>query len=330
MKLSILDQIPISEGETPQTALQQTLQLAQKAEQLGYHRYWIAEHHDLAGLSCPAPDIMLSYVGAQTDRIRIGAGAVLLPHYKPFNIAERYNLLASLFPGRVDLGIGRAPGGSAEATSALNDRYLEKVRQYPELIDELIQFQTNGFPETNMFSKITPQPVPSVLPDVWLLGTSEKSALMAAEKGLPYSFAHFMTDKNGPQIVRTYKEQFIHHYPESKPKIVLAVSAICAETEKEARELALSQELWQVQQTKADQNHAIPTIEAAKNYAYSEKDREMIEKARKKQIVGNPSQVKQQLEILREMYQVDEMMILTITHSYEARYRSYELIASQL
>src|SRR5699024_11413096 len=162
MKLSILDQSPISSGKTPKEALEATVELAQFADRAGYIRYWVAEHHDMSGLASPAPDMMLSIIGAKTNRIRLGAGAVLLPHYKPFNIAERYNLLATLFPGRVDLGIGRAPGGSAESSMALSGNFLENVRRMPDDLDELDQFLHNDFLEDNMYSKIAPNHVPEV------------------------------------------------------------------------------------------------------------------------------------------------------------------------
>ena len=159
MKVSILDQSPISVGMTEQEALHASIRLAQHGEKLGYERYWIAEHHDLFGLACPNPSVMLSAIGAQTQSIRIGAGAVLLPYYKPFHVAETYNLLATLFPGRVDLGLGRAPSGSAEVSLALSDNYLAEVQKFLEKIDELQAFLNDDFPENHMFHKISPTPV---------------------------------------------------------------------------------------------------------------------------------------------------------------------------
>src|SRR5690625_2735159 len=157
MKLSILDQAPISSGQTAQEALKDSITLAQHGERLGYHRYWIAEHHDLFGLACPNPDVMLGVIGSQTTTIKIGAGAVLLPYYKPFRVAETYNLLATLFPERIDLGIGRAPGGSAEVSMALSDNYLQQVKKYPEHIDKLKQFLHRSFPEEHLYGKISPK-----------------------------------------------------------------------------------------------------------------------------------------------------------------------------
>ncbi|MBY7144034.1 LLM class flavin-dependent oxidoreductase [Virgibacillus sp. NKC19-3] len=328
MKLSILDQSPISSGKTPQEALTATVELAKRADELGYTRYWVAEHHDLSGLASPAPDIMLGLIGSQTKRIRIGAGAVLLPHYKPYNVAERYNMLTTLFPGRVDLGIGRAPGGSAEVTMALSDNFLEQVRKMPESLTELLTFlyHDRDFPKDHMYSKITPAPVPSASPEVWLLGTSEKSAILAAEEGIPYAFGHFMTDKAGPSIVKKYHENVT---VEHEKKAIIAVSVICAETTKAAQELALSHLLWKVQQGKGGGKDGVPSIEEAKGYDFSEKETETIRDMRNNTIIGNPVEVRQQLEELQMRYGTEEFMIVTITHSYEARKKSYELIAAE-
>lgn len=325
MKLSILDQSPISEGTTAKEALTASIELAQLADKLGYTRYWAAEHHDMSGLASPAPDIMLGMIGQQTENIRIGAGAVLLPHYKPFNIAERYNLLASLFPNRVDLGIGRAPGGSAEATMALSDNFLENVRKMPGSLEELLSFLHHDFPKDHMYAKMAPSPVPPANPVPWLLGTSEKSAILAAEKGISYAFGHFMTDKDGPSIVKKYKGAFVGDIPET----LIAVSVICAETTEEAEEIALSSLLWKVQQAKGDGENGIPSVKEAKDYTFTKEDQETIKNMKRKTIIGNPAEVKQQLQELQTAYQSDEMMIVTITHSYEARKRSYQLIANE-
>lgn len=183
MKVSILDQSPVSSHQTPAEALEASMQLAKAGDKLGYERYWIAEHHDLSGLACSAPEVMLGYIGAQTNRIRIGSGAVLLPHYKPYKVAETYNMLATLFPGRVDLGIGRAPGGSAEATNALSDNFLQQVFKMPELVEELLQFLDDKFPAEHEYAKLSASPLPPVSPEPWLLGTSKKvpSSLLETE-----------------------------------------------------------------------------------------------------------------------------------------------------
>ncbi len=218
MKWSILDQSPIASGSTAQEALHASVDLAVKADGLGYTRYWIAEHHDMGGLACPNPDVMLGIIGSRTERIRIGAGAVLLPHYKPFRVAETYNLLATLYPDRVDLGIGRAPGGSAEASMALSGNFLENVRHMPESLDELRKFLQQDFSKDDMYAKIKPSPVPEAPPEAWLLGTSEKSAILAAEYGLPYVFGHFMSNQDGPSIMQRYAKTMTEKHPDKEAK----------------------------------------------------------------------------------------------------------------
>ncbi|SFD95536.1 luciferase family oxidoreductase, group 1 [Lentibacillus persicus] len=330
MRLSILDQSPVSSGKTPREALNASVELARVGDELGYTRYWIAEHHDFTGLACPNPDVMLGIIGAATERIRIGAGAVLLPHYKPYRVAETYNLLATLYPGRVDLGIGRAPGGSAEASIALSGNYLQNVRKMPDKLDELIRFLQRDFKENDMYAKISPTPVPDFSPQPWMLGTSEKSAIAAAEKGLPYTFGYFMSDQKGPAIMRTYTEKFAAQYPDKTPEKIAAVSVICAETTEEARDLALSNQLWSIQRDKGEGDGKVPTVSEAKNYNYSDEEKEKLRHMTNKLIVGNPHEVKKQLEQLQLSYDVDEWMIVTITHSYEARKNSYELLAKEM
>src|SRR5690625_3513936 len=330
MKLSILDQVPISAGKTAREALEASTRLAQEAEKLGFERYWIAEHHDMAGLANPNPSVMLSYIGAQTEKIRIGAGAVLLPHYQPYHIAETYNLLATLFPNRIDLGIGRAPGGSAEASIALSDNYLENVKKMPETLNDLLHFLYAEFPQDHIFSKISPSPVPMTPPDPWLLGTSEKSAILAADKGMKYAFGHFMSDADGPAIVKKYRKEFVMKNKNKNPQTIIAVSVICAETTEKAEELALSSLLWSVQQEKGNHENGVPTIEAAKSYHYTDQDIKIMNQLKKNLIVGNPQEVKRKLLDLQQLYGADELMIVTITHSYEARKRSYQLLAEMM
>ncbi|MDR0136763.1 LLM class flavin-dependent oxidoreductase [Metabacillus idriensis] len=329
MKLSILDQVPIAQSASPQAALQESLKLAQLAENTGYTRYWIAEHHDMPGLACPAPEVMLSYIGAGTRKIRIGAGAILLPHYKPYKVAETFNLLGTLFPGRIDLGIGRAPGGSAEATMALSDNFLENVRTMPQKLKELLRFLHNDFPDENMFSKIKASPIPAESPEVWLLGTSEKSGKLAAQTGIAYAFGQFMSDKDGAEILKGYRDSFQPKYELKQSKSILTVNAVCAETAEKAKEMASSAHLWRMQQLQGI-NSGVPTIDEAKAYMYSPEEQKMIEAAEAKMVIGDPSEVKKQLLDMERKYGADELMIVTITHSYEDRLKSYKLIADEM
>lgn len=329
MKLSILDQSPISSGQTSQQALQDSLRLAQEADRLGYKRIWLTEHHDLPGLACSVPEVMISYIGSQTRNIRIGAGAVLLPHYKPYRVAETFNMLATLFPGRVDLGIGRAPGGSAEATMALSENYLQNVYKMPNLVQELLHFLRVDFPEGHQFSNVIAAPVPETIPEPWILGTSEKSAILAADNGAAYAFGEFMSDKDGANSLQVYRDRFQAKGSLKAPKTIVTVSVICAEDEEKAKEIALSNTLWRIQVENGERK-MVPSLEEVNQYVWKEKDKEMKEKMEAKMIVGSPSQVKNRLLELEEKYQADEIMLNTIIHNLEDRLTSFRLIAKEL
>lgn len=329
MKLSILDQSPIASNQTAQEALMSSMKLAQAGEQFGYCRYWIAEHHDLPGLACSAPEVMLSFIGAHTSKIRIGAGAVLLPHYKPYKVAEIFNMLANLFPNRIDVGLGRSPGGSAEATNALSDNFLQKVFKMPELVEELLHFFHQDFSSDHEFSKVNASPIPEILPIPWMLGTSEKSAILAAKYGLAYVFGQFMSDQDGAAIIQTYRDAFLPRVPGQTPIVIVTVPVICAETSEKAEEIALSNLVWQLLIAKG-QGKKVPSIEEAKKYVVSDKELEQLLAMKNKMIIGNPKEVSSALQSMSEQYGADEMMILTITHSPGDRIESYRLIAEEL
>jgi len=326
MKLSILDQAPISTNQTARDALLGSVKLAQAGEQLGYTRFWIAEHHDLPGLACSVPEVMLSYIGAKTSKIRIGSGAILLPHYKPYKVAEIFNMLATLFPDRIDIGIGRAPGGSAQVTNALSDNFLQNVYKMPILVKDLLHFLDDDYPSENNYEKIHASPIPTISPRPWLLGTSKKSALLAAEYGMSYTFGLFMSDQEGQEIIQEYKKAFQPRKEWHTPQVILTVSAICAETTEKAEELALSSLVWSLQKEEGERNNGFPSIEEAKDYLKTHP--QSLNK--NKMIIGNPQEVKKQLMDLQALYGADEIMIVTITHSLQDKIRSYELIAKAL
>lgn len=312
MKLSILDQAPILEKSSPRKALEGSLKLAKLGEKLGYTRYWIAEHHDINGLACSAPEVMLAYIGAQTNSIRIGSGAVLLPHYKPLRVAESFNMLATLFPDRVDLGIGRAPGGSAEVTTALNDNFLQQVYQMPNLVKELLHFLRNDFPSEHKYAKVTATPQPLISPTPWLLGTSKKSAILAAENGLPYAFGEFMSEEDGSKIIDSYTKSFQSCESHNKPYSLVTVSAVCAKTTAQAERIV--EQSYQMRQD---------TLQ-------HKRDESDWNKYKRKIIYGNPSEVKKKLQSIQALYQVDEVMLVTIPTTYEERIQSYQMIADEI
>lgn len=328
MKLSILDQSPISSNQSARDALNESMKLAQCGEKLGYERYWIAEHHDLPGLACSAPEVMLSYIGANTSTIRIGSGAVLLPHYKPYKVAELYNMLATLFPNRIDIGIGRAPGGSAEVTNALSDNFLQQVYKMPKSVSELLHFLANDFPPDHEFSKVSAAPIPPAAPVPWLLGTSKKSALLAAENGMAYAFGQFMSENDPAEIIQQYLDSFKPRKAGQNPQVIVTVNVICAETDEQAEEIALSSLIWSVQKGKGEAR-GVPSIAEAKEYPLSDKDTETITKMKQNMVIGNPKKVLQKLNHALVAYRADELMLVTITHAPEDRAHSYQLIANE-
>ncbi|GAE28200.1 hypothetical protein JCM9140_4409 [Halalkalibacter wakoensis JCM 9140] len=328
MKLSILDQAPISSNQTPAVALQESVKLAKAGEDLGFTRYWIAEHHDLAGLACSAPEVMLGYIGAHTKSIRIGSGAVLLPHYKPYKVAELYNTLATLFPNRIDIGIGRAPGGSAEVTNALSDNFLQNVFNMPTSVVELLQFINGTFPKGHKYSTVRAAPVPETPPEAWLLGTSKKSAELAAENGMFYAFGLFMSDNDGKEIIELYRKNFVSSKQEAN--VILTVSVICSETNQKAEEIALSSLVWKVLTDKGEGRNGVPSAEEAKSYPLTQIEKGKINNMKDRMIVGNPVSVKEQLLALQKDYNCDEIMVVTITHDANDRLESYRLLSREL
>ncbi|MEI4769169.1 LLM class flavin-dependent oxidoreductase [Psychrobacillus sp. FJAT-51614] len=330
MKLSILDQSPISSNKSAREALYESMELAQVGEMLGYTRFWMTEHHDLPGLASSAPEVMLGVIGSNTERIRLGSGATLLPHYKPYKVAEVFNTLATLFPGRIDLGLGRAPGGSAEVTNALSDNFLQKVYSMPSLVQDLLHFLDDDFPADHQFSKVSPSPVPEESPEPWLLGTSPKSALLAAENGLAYTFGQFMSDKDGVAIIQDYLDAYVPRKSGHAPQVMVTVNAFCAETSDKAKDVSLSSFIWSLQKAKGEGQRGVPSIEEAKQYKLDDREKETLVNMRQNSIIGNPQEVKQKLIELQTNYQADEIMIHTITYSAEDRINSYKLIAAEL
>ncbi|WP_068777275.1 MsnO8 family LLM class oxidoreductase [Paenibacillus sp. FJAT-26967] len=236
LKLSVLDLVPVMQDADSPAALKQAVLLARTAERLGYTRYWVSEHHDMDKLASACPEVLLAHIGAHTEKIRIGSGAVLLPHYQPIKVAEAFHLLATLHPGRIDLGIGRAPGGSAHVMMALSGNFLENIRRMPEKIQDLSNLLAGEYRLEGEL--ITARPVPPVSPELWLLGTNVKSAAYAAEYGTGYVFGHFMSDVDGAAVLEAYRSRFEPSRLLAKPKAIAAVHVVCAETEEEALALA--------------------------------------------------------------------------------------------
>lgn len=326
LKLSILEQSPISEGSTPGQALENSTRLAKAAEKWGYRRIWFAEHHDSEGLASVSPEIMIAHVAAQTSRIHVGSGGVLLPHYSPYKVAENFHLLENLHPGRIDLGIGRAPGGMPGATWALNDTSRRDLNDFPRKVRDLIGFLTDNLPPDHPLRRVRATPRSGKTPEMFLLGSSDGSAGIAAEMGTPFMFAHFINPHGGSEVVQSYRARFRSSVLYKDPKSAVCIFTVCAETDEEAERQASTLRYWMIKIAQG-QSAAIPTIEEAEQFYPSEWERGMMEENRGRMIVGSPRKVKRELENLAAAYQTDEVMLITNIHDFEAKLRSFELIA---
>jgi luciferase family oxidoreductase group 1 len=333
IKLSVLDQSPVSDGFTPAEALRNTIELARLADKLGYERYWIAEHHAMATLASPAPEILLARIGAETSSIRIGSGGVLLPHYSPLKVAETFRMLHAMYPGRIDLGIGRAPGGSGLEAFALRRDRTERLQNddFEEQLIELLAFLHHEFPSEHPFARIKVSPDMPGAPDVWLLGSSSWSSDLAAKLGLPYAFAHFISPEETPACLENYWMHFLPSKHLTKPRAIIALGVICADTEAEARRLYTSAQLLIRRIRQQGKRLPVPTPEQAiaelGEQALASDSFARGAGAWPRYVVGAPEQVRDELERMASSLHVEELMIVAILHDYQARQRSYRLVA---
>ena len=320
--LSVLDQSPVSEGSTGADALRNSIDLARHTDALGYERYWIAEHHGTPMLASAAPEILIAEIAAATSRIRVGSGGVMLPHYSPLKVAEVFSMIASLHPGRIDLGIGRAPGTDPHTMFALQrDRRQAAPDDFPEQLAELLALLEDDLAPDHPFARLTALPGGPERPEVWLLGSSPQSAIWAAELGLPYSFADFINPR-GAELAHLYRDRFQPSARRDTPWVAVAVSTICAETDEEAERLAASARMA-IALMHAGQLIPVPPVEKALAF-FAEHD---VPPTGRRAVVGSPETVRTELERVARAYGADELMLVTITHSHEARRHSYELVA---
>jgi luciferase family oxidoreductase group 1 len=324
--VSVLDQSPISEGSTGGDALRNSIDLAQLAESLGYHRYWIAEHHATPLLASPSPEALIGPIAALTSTIRVGSGGVMLPHYSPLKVAETFSMLAGLFPGRIDVGIGRAPGTDPLGTFALQrDRRQAAPDDFPEQLAELRGYLDNTLSSEHPFARVAKLPGTPESPRLWLLGSSPQSAIWAGELGLPYVFADFINSE-GAAIADLYRERFIPSAQLNKPKVIVATWALAAETVEEAERLSSSSRMAFTLLRTTGRTIPVPTVETALRFL--EQPTGALPMARRRRVtLGARDVVRDGLESIAEEYGADEVMIVTITYSHEARRKSYELIA---
>ncbi|WP_338776457.1 LLM class flavin-dependent oxidoreductase [Metabacillus sp. FJAT-52054] len=326
MKLSILDQVPVSKNMSVTETFQQTAELAQHAEFLGYTRYWFAEHHGTRGLASTSPEILMSYIASITSRIRVGSGGVLLPQYSPYKAAENFRQLEAVFPGRIDLGVGRSPGGTRKVREALLDGAARDLSEFPRQLKDLIYYITDSLPSDHPFHGIKAAPLPESIPPVWILGLGENSARQTAELGLNYVFGHFIKPDRGREAFRDYRKHFVPSLFSASPQSLAAVFVICGKDDDHAEELAYSQDLWLLRVEKGLDSR-VPSIEEAKSVVRSAADRERMAINRKRMIIGGPDKVKKAMNELSDQYETDEIMILTNVYSFDQKKHSFSRLA---
>jgi luciferase family oxidoreductase group 1 len=328
VKLSVLDQSPVSAGMTSAEALQNTIELARLSDELGYQRYWIAEHHAMAALASPAPEILIARIGAETSRIRVGSGGVMLPHYSPLKVAEVFRMLHALYPGRIDLGIGRAPGGTPLETFALQrNRTRQMPDDFTDQVTELLQFLHGKFPADHPFERIVVAPEMPGAPEVWMLGSSMWSSAAAAQFGLPYAFAHFIDPNPTRSAIEQYRFQFRRSEYLDEPLAIVAIGALIADTDEEAARLLTSARLFR-RRIRQGLVGPIPTPEEAIAELGPDRPRDQSETSEwPRYFFGSPERVHADITRMTEELQIDEVMVVTIVHSHAARLRSYELLA---
>ncbi|WP_416049620.1 LLM class flavin-dependent oxidoreductase [Cupriavidus basilensis] len=325
LRLSVLDQSPVIAGHHARDALAATVELAQAAEALGYTRYWCAEHHGLRGVCNPAPEVMLARLGSVTKRIRLGSGGVMLPYYSPFKVAEQFRMLEALFPGRIDLGVGRAPGGDMRTAQAVAMGQYNRGDQFEEQVRDLSWLFRGEMPPGHIAEGVVLQPEIDTRPQLWVLGSSDFGGALAARLGLRFAFAHFINPHVGHAVAQQYRRDFEAGYDE-QPYSAAAIFVICADTEAEAAELERAVDLRRLQMAYGV-NAPIPSLAQASQHELSERDRLIVERERPRTICGTPEQVAQRMLALRERFLADELVVLSVAASYAARLRTYELLA---
>ncbi|MFC5472269.1 LLM class flavin-dependent oxidoreductase [Cohnella suwonensis] len=326
MKLSVLDHSHVNEGRTVRDALNETVALAQATEELGYHRYWLSEHHGSKALASSSPEVLIAHIAANTKRIRVGSGGIMLPHYSAYKVAENFKLLEALYPGRIDVGLGRAPGGFPMSTRALQEHKQMDIDLYPQQVADLSGYLHDDLPADHRFASLRAYPETEEAPELWLLGSSDGTARIAAQQGRAYAFAQFF-GAAGDEPLHLYHAYFKPSAHEPKPRALAAVMAICSETAEEAQQMAKSNELFFLKLLSGQELGYLPSVQTAVDYPYSPMERQLIEQMRARRFVGTPGQVKEGLKRYADRMHLDELMIVSHIHDFGKRVESYRLIA---
>src|SRR5580698_9341026 len=324
--LSILDLSVVTTGTKPAAALRNSIDLARHADALGYLRYWLAEHHNLASVASPAPDIMIGQIAAVTSRIRVGSGGVMLPNHAPLVVAERFKMLEALFPGRIDLGLGRAPGTDGATAHALRSRLDHREGDdFLERLHELTLWETRDFPPGHPYNNVVAMPDDTPLPPIWLLGSSDYSSELAAQVGMGYAFAHHFASYDAVTAMTNYRQNFRPSPWLTAPSAILAVAVIAAETDAEAERLAAPMELNRLRRDRGEY-WPLPSVEEALAYPYTDAECAAVARNRSRLFVGSPATIMARLLLMIEEAKAAELMIVTAVYDHEARKKSYSLL----
>jgi len=328
--LSVLDLSPVASGSTGAQALRNSLDLARLADELGFTRYWVAEHHNMPAIASSAPEIMIGQIAAVTRRIRVGSGGVMLPNHAPLMVAERFKALEALFPGRIDLGLGRAPGTDPATSYALRRRQgISEDDDFLDRFNELMLLEARGFPAGHPFANVRAMPADVPLPPIYLLGSSDYSAQLAGHIGAAFAFAHHFANFDAVEAMRLYRDTFKPSPAHEKPYAILATHVVCADTDEEAERLAHTVDLNIVRRSKGEYLPLASPEEAAA-YDYTPADKARIAQNRTRVAVGSPAKIKARLIPLIEATQAQELMVTTMIYDHNARKRSYELLAEAM
>ena len=327
-RLGVLDQSPIRDGGSAAQALAESVALAKACDSFGYYRYWVAEHHNTASFAGSAPEILIGKIAGETMRIRVGAGGVMLPHYSPLKVAECFKMLEALYPGRIDLGLGRAPGTDPRTSAALQPGpKAYPIDVFPQQIELLQQFLADNFPPEHPYQGIHAMPLIQTLPESWMLGSSVQGALYAAQFGLPYCHAHFITPEQSEASVDAYRRNFKPSAGLAQPYAALGVNALAADTAEAAQHIAKPRNLWVTQLLLGSRGRFI-SPEQVDAHPFTLSEQGLYDSIRQRGITGTGAQCAERLNALGAHHGVDEFILLTITHAHADRVRSYELIAA--
>ena len=326
LRLSILDQTPIKRGSSAVDTLQESIQLVKLAEEAGYTRYWISEHHNLLTLACAAPEILLARLGAETKNIRLGSGGIMLPNHSALKVAENFRLLEGLFPGRIDLGIGRAPGGDRLTASLLNPGNTFDPQEYVQQIVTLKAFLKDDSTAGTVHEKVKAIPRIETRPELWMLTSSGESAFLAAHFGMALSFAQFINPSGGAEAIRQYRKNFKPSEDLSEPRTSVGIFVFCAETEAKAARVQAVMDYRLLSISKGHMDES-PSYESVRHYQYSSEELRYVQHNRQRMITGTPDVVKEKLERLAREFDTDEIVVATFADTSEDRLNSYSLLA---